>query len=467
MRSLLKTKRDMKGITLIALVITIIVLLILAGVSIAMLTGENGILTQANEASNKTKEASAKEKVEVEVMGSYGEDGAIDLGLLEDNLNNIPGIEGVPSPITGLPITVTVDGYEITINGDGSVTIGDSETGGTELSDIKGKYFDKDTLLTIGGNKVLIPGGATVSGEDSECSSLGINSANKDNEGLVIYITNEEKDITDWEAAKTQYDQFVWVPVETAYVTVDEIGGDSIDNLKTYITNNNKYPMAIKVNETDYKGILYNFEGTTSLTITPYDYNATSSTNPSYREPDEISYDSSNGVALETLKSEFNTMVEKVAINGGFWVGRYETSNMNSSSFTTKEGAVNIVKGTQEGINDVTWYKMYEGQKEYKQANIGSKSTTTSSMIWGSQWDQIMIWMKDVRNTNNNSYYITNSLTMGNFGTSDDSTSGLADTGFYSVKNIYDLAGNVYDWTLEANTTTLRVVRRRLLQCYL
>ncbi len=460
MRSLLKTKKDMKGITLIALVITIIVLLILAGVSIAMLTGENGILTQANEASNKTKEASAKEKVEVEVMGSYGEDGAIDLGLLEDNLNNIPGIEGVPSPITGLPITVTVDGYEITINGDGSVTIGDSETGGTELSDIKGKYFDKDTLLTIGGNKVLIPGGATVSGEDSECSSLGINSANKDNEGLVIYITNEEKDITDWEAAKTQYDQFVWVPVETAYVTVDEIGGDSIDNLKTYITNNNKYPMAIKVNETDYKGILYNFEGTTSLTITPYDYNTTSSC----REPDVVSYDSSNGVSIETLKSEFNTMVEKVAINGGFWVGRYETSNMNSSSFTTKEGAVNIVKGTQEGINDVTWYKMYEGQKEYKQANIGSKSTTTSSMIWGSQWDQIMIWMKDVENTAKKSYYIINSLTMGNFGTSDDSTSGLADTGFYSVKNIYDLAGNVYDWTLEADTTYFRVLRRRLLR---
>ena len=44
-----------KGITLIALVITIIVLLILAGVSIAMLTGENGILAQATNAREKTK----------------------------------------------------------------------------------------------------------------------------------------------------------------------------------------------------------------------------------------------------------------------------------------------------------------------------------------------------------------------------------------------------------------------------
>ena len=459
MRSLLKTKKDMKGITLIALVITIIVLLILAGVSIAMLTGENGILTQADEASNKTKEAGAEEKVKVEVMGSYGEDGTIDLDLLKDNLNNISGITGVPSTITSLPITVTVDGYEITINPNGNVTMIEEKT----FAEIKGKYFPEDTTIMIGGNKVFIPAGATVSGVEDECESLGIGSANKDEEGLVIYITNGAT-ITDWDTAKTQYDQFVWVPVETAYVTVDEIGGDSVDNLETYITNNKKYPMAIKVNETDYKGILYNFEGTTSLTITPYDYNATSESDPSYREPDVVSSDSSNGVSLGTLKSEFNTMVEKVATNGGFWVGRYETSNMNSSSFTTESGAVNVLKGTTTGINSVTWYKMYEGQKEYKQANIGNKSTTTSSMIWGSQWDQIMIWMKDVENASRNSYYIINSLTMGNFGTSDDSTSGLADTGFYSVKNIYDLAGNVYDWTLEAVYTYNRVIRRRLLR---
>ena len=50
-----------KGITLIALVITIIVLLILAGVSIAMLTGENGILSQAAKAKEETEKAQANE----------------------------------------------------------------------------------------------------------------------------------------------------------------------------------------------------------------------------------------------------------------------------------------------------------------------------------------------------------------------------------------------------------------------
>ena len=51
-----------KGITLIALVITIIVLLILAGVSIAMLTGENGVLTKATEAKDQTEIAQEKEE---------------------------------------------------------------------------------------------------------------------------------------------------------------------------------------------------------------------------------------------------------------------------------------------------------------------------------------------------------------------------------------------------------------------
>ena len=61
-QNLLKMKRNnTSGITLIALVITIIVLLILAGVSIAMLTGENGILTQAQKAKTETENAATNE----------------------------------------------------------------------------------------------------------------------------------------------------------------------------------------------------------------------------------------------------------------------------------------------------------------------------------------------------------------------------------------------------------------------
>ncbi len=65
--------KNQKGITLIALVITIIVLLILAGVSIAMLTGDNGILTQATTASSNTKVANAKEVATTNVAAKYSE----------------------------------------------------------------------------------------------------------------------------------------------------------------------------------------------------------------------------------------------------------------------------------------------------------------------------------------------------------------------------------------------------------
>ena len=120
----MKKIRKEKGITLIALVITIIVLLILAGVTIATLTGDNGILNQANKAKTETTKASAKEQVEVEVLGSYGADGNLDNGLLKTNLNNIKGITGVPDLITDsdYPLTVNVDGYDIVIKKDGTVS---------------------------------------------------------------------------------------------------------------------------------------------------------------------------------------------------------------------------------------------------------------------------------------------------------------------------------------------------------
>ena len=65
--------RNQKGITLIALVITIIVLLILAGVSIAMLTGQNGVLTRATEAQSDTEVAEVVERINLELNAIYAD----------------------------------------------------------------------------------------------------------------------------------------------------------------------------------------------------------------------------------------------------------------------------------------------------------------------------------------------------------------------------------------------------------
>lgn len=72
--------KNQKGITLIALVITIIVLLILAGVTIAMLTGENGILNKATGAVSDTEKATAEEAIKMEVYNNIAtNEGTFDL----------------------------------------------------------------------------------------------------------------------------------------------------------------------------------------------------------------------------------------------------------------------------------------------------------------------------------------------------------------------------------------------------
>ena len=103
-------KRNERGITLIALVITIVVLLILAGVSIAMLTGNNGILTQAQKAKSETEKAGDKEKIQLAVNSAKIEnEGNQDLSQngLQDEMDKEFG-EGK---------TVVRD------NGDGSFTV--------------------------------------------------------------------------------------------------------------------------------------------------------------------------------------------------------------------------------------------------------------------------------------------------------------------------------------------------------
>ncbi len=98
MKQLTKTnqkERKNKGITLIALVITIIVLLILAAVSISTLTGDNGILTKANEAKEMTEIAKIKEEVQTEILAVQAEnDGKITTTqlkiILDKYFSNVP-----------------------------------------------------------------------------------------------------------------------------------------------------------------------------------------------------------------------------------------------------------------------------------------------------------------------------------------------------------------------------------------
>ena len=180
--------KDKRGITLIALVITIVVLLILAGVSIAMLTGENGILTQAQKAKNETENATKNEE-----------------GILND--------------------------YEDKIN----------EALGRKEQAEPGKYYETDTEVELGGKELTIPGGASISKIPGEYESI-------DN-GLVIYITNKQLTDEEWqdiETMQTTYDQFVWIPVTNGEEYKRNVEYEQVRDSQAAITPNGYLPEKIQ-----------------------------------------------------------------------------------------------------------------------------------------------------------------------------------------------------------------------------
>ena len=164
----------------------------------------------------------------------------------------------------------------------------------------------------------------------------------------------------------------------------------------------------------------------------------------SYREPDVLeSFDSSNSVTISQLETEFNNMIESVKRYGGFYIGRYETGNLSQEK-------ASIIKNNSD-IGNQTWYTMYKKAK-----GIAVNNNVTSSMIWGSQWDATMRWMYNSGNEEKKKYTY-DSRGKGNY--SSDSPIATGSIEAYAVNNIYDMAGNVSDWTIEAYSTVLRVTR--------
>ena len=157
-------KKDNKGITLIALVITIIILLILAGITIGLVTGDNGILEQASKTQEKTTQAQEEEKIKLAVMASSIEDNGyveiLDEKSLKKELKNVFGNQEL----------------NVTSNGDGSflITIDDR------------KYYVNGDKTIINNNNII----EIVTEEELKAFRDDVNSGNT-YEGKVILLTND------------------------------------------------------------------------------------------------------------------------------------------------------------------------------------------------------------------------------------------------------------------------------------
>ncbi|HJJ15894.1 MAG TPA: formylglycine-generating enzyme family protein [Clostridiaceae bacterium] len=247
--------------------------------------------------------------------------------------------------------------------------------------------------------------------------------------------------ITDAASGKEKEgNEFVWVPVDTlSDMAVPTSGTDANGN-------------------TNYRGVLYNWIiDATGKTV--YNWSADST---SYREPANLSssYDSTstNPSWTSTLyQEEYNKMIKSVSQYGGFYVGRYEMSlNSETKNAESKYGATSA---TAESTSAKQWYGLYNKAKTYAPENASQK--VVSSMIWGSQYDAMLKWMKG-----NNINVTSSSPTDLSIGTTSKNTTrvtgGPNDGQTVSkdkLSNIYDLLGNSYEWTQEANDTNYRVLR--------
>ena len=423
------------GITLIALVITIIVLLILAGVSIATLTGNNGILKQANTAKENNKVATAKERVQLEAAGSFDNTGVFSKTIFKDNLKKNLGLtdSDIVDNADGT-ITVKIDGYEIKVDGT-TGKVGDPSKGNETPSPsasvqpgIEVSKTVKDNYTDTNKEKATIPAGFTVDETENTISS-----------GLVVRGPDRS--------------EFVWVPVPdiNSMAQCSTAGG----NCNLQLEGNTL--KCTTHNSTEIVGKLY----ATEIRENFGTENTTYSADSGLREPayltnsiygDASSYNTI-GLKLSDMQRDYRNMAAKVAKYGGFYVGRYETSLSNATSTEAKDGTVQSKQGviptSANNSETSSWYGLYSKQKGY----TGKNGSVESSMIWGSQYDAILNWAKAGVDKDK----ITNT-SLGNHSGS-VTTTGNSNYPNDSINNIRDLGGNLIEWTLEAYGTLGRAIR--------
>ena len=407
-----------KGITLIALIITIIVMLILVGVVVTVVI-QSDLLGTAKTAGDKYKTA------------------------YEDESNM----------------------SEVTIDGKKYASIEDYLEGNVKLPEIKAGERASETSKY---QTAVIPKGFTVSDATGE----------KDvSTGLVIYdIPENEIENVKWDGTeKTKYNQFVWIPVEVNKATDTETG---IASFKRNVWQDNARVADNTQSSTSFPGSLSAWSDYTE----PYSYDETND----YDESTEI-------------KSQIENLTKSIYKYGGFYIGRYEAGSeteRNSSSGKTAIGIkqdmypYNYVKwgDSMSSIGEVGAVALSNSLYNSTKPNYGA----TSMLCTGACWDSMLDFIKNTKNVTSSAdwgnysdaeFDITRGKyaeyangTLGSFTPVDGTytkklysvskkyiqlTTGASEKN--SAKNIYDVAGNCFEWTTESYSSGSRVYRGRRL----
>ncbi len=374
----MKNKRNYlkeKGITLIALVVTIVVLLILAGVSINALFGDSGIIQKAQDAQNKMDQAAQND---LDAINSLNE-------WLDNKTNGSTGGDDNP------PTT-------------------------SKISTLVGKVVDKNTKAEDAyGNKITIPKGFKILPHGTEADSATYTYSG-DNIPAVqdgIVIENGEDG-----------NQFVWVPVGTINnKTGDSKGATSTITLGRYEFDSSTG--ALKSNIPAQVASVGNC--TQEVTINTY-YKELSV----FREGNSVKDSTAENATARDLK----TFIETSLTNGGYYIARFEASKNTTTNKIESQYDKTVLADTQPNAAKLA-REMYGEVKE------NNELVYASDLVNSYAWDTAIIFIQTYSTEIDASSYASK-----NKGTS------RANTGINNDKycNIWDMSGNVYEWTTEYST---------------
>ena len=367
-----------------------------------MLTGQKGILTQANNAKNETELASAKEKVELAVIGAISQtrDGTLKVGNLRTELANYGGtVEGEV-----FPVTAKVDGKSFTVDANGNVVLAGSSTepnppASTEngtLGKVTGNEKTNTTVKDSLGNQVVVPAGFKVVNKDANVT-----------DGIVV---------EDVSHAETAGSQFVWIPV--GEVIKDSAGNKETITLGRYV---------------------FNEDGTIDTAL--------SKTEPGEQiQPSGYSDYFTEGLkdssTTNTHAKDIEDFKNKVTnTTHGYYIGRYE-SRKNGTQVTVKASDTVYNKITQPDAATVS------------RGMYSSDSNFESDLMNSYAWDTAIVFLQKFDDRANKAslkpYSRQNSLNTSRDGLASQGTNNLSDASKQDVIcNVWDMASNCSEWTTE------------------
>ena len=383
-----------KGITLIALVITIIVLLILAGVSVAMLTGQNGILTQAQNAKTTNADKNAEEKIKLAVMAARAQsEGALDADKLVAEITNNYGGTATKTG-TGFPVNATVDGKDFAVDGDGNITSTERKL----LSEITGNETANTPAKDNLGNPITIPAGFEVDNPNDNVE-----------DGIVV---------RDKTHTNTAGSEFVWIPVGD--VKTKNKGTINIElNRYTFDNNGNKTKQGSNIIEEYWSEINTSAYG--------------------------------NITAKENIESEESGFRKSAKDNHGYYIGRYEARDKDSTarrdclSSTTNQ----LVCTADNYVYD----NVTQSQAATLSRGMYAGTPFESDLMNSYAWDTATLFLQTFDNrTNKDSlkkYSIQTSLNTKSDGLATQGTNKLDTSKQDKICNVYDMASNCWEWSTE------------------